>query len=429
MDTDSNETELGGAVRASAPARGAPTVPRPREGGGSGITHLANRQTEGQAGRQIGGEDTVHLALNVWWREDFDGLMQGLAAAQEEAQHRRGLARFSRGGHEFAVRRAGIKTGAGRGRYFRYLMTHLDSGVVLKLTDEPQAYGITPNVIVELGSVFLMLHGGIVDAWAQVRNLLEALGGEVLWDKLSRVDLCADFPGLEIEPFRTLILDERQAVTRAKSCELYTVNFDSTGIAVGSGAIKLRIYDKAREVHHKPSNGAKRQVLEQLRWGGPQSSAVRVEYQLRRELLRGCTIEGVDSYLRMRKELAHYLCHDWFRIADEKPDRENNNTQRAGVHPTWAEVQTAFALWTGGEAPSIRRDQVNITRNPERLVKQARGCLFTAIAELGVAPPSSLQELIAMASDCLTRELERAGEVESLRLFEQKRLERGSRGG
>ena len=189
---------------------------------------------EGQAGRQIGGEDTVHLALNVWWREDFDGLMQGLEAAQQAAQACRGVGALERGGHLFAVRRAGIKTGGGRGRYFRYVMTHLDSGVVLKLTDEGQATEKTPNVIAELGSVFLLSSHGLASAWAELKNLLEALGGYVLWDKLSRVDLCTDFAGWSMLPFRELIVDKGCAITRARSQALYTELRRVCGITVGA---------------------------------------------------------------------------------------------------------------------------------------------------------------------------------------------------
>lgn len=429
MDTDSSGTDLGGAVRAGAPARGAPTVPRPREGGGSGITHLCNRQTQAEAPCETGGEDTVHLALNVYWRDDFDGLMEGLEAAQEQAQNARGLARYCRGGHEFAVGRKGIKSGGGRGRYFRYALRHLETGTLLKLTDASQSFDQSPNVLLELGSVFLTASGGIGPAWAECKNLLEALGGYVLWDKLSRVDLCADFPGWEMGTLHDLIVNQGLAITRARSRACYQEHNRETGIAFGTGNISLRIYDKAFEVCTKKPDAVKRQLLEKLRWGGPQDSAVRVEYQLRRPALKGWHIDGLSQYNRMRADISGYLTSEWFRIAAHAPDRANNNTQRAEVHPLWLSVQEGFANWAGQPVQHLRRDRVRTKKDPIRLVKQAQGCLLTAVAELESAPAADREELLQKLGECLTWNAERIGEVDLLRRYEQKRLERGSRGG
>lgn len=421
--------ERAGAAGIGAPLDGAPTAPHAPAGGGSGITHLANRQTIEKMGRPSGGEDTVHLALNVYWRDDYEGLMHRLEQAQTTAQTCRGLAKLERGGQEFTVRRAGIKTGQGRGRYFRFVLVHRDSGVVLKLTDEAQAPDQTPNVLAELGSVFLLSRDGLGSAWAELKNILEALGGYVLWDKVSRVDMCADFPGWRMEPFRDLIIDRNFAVTRARSRTLYLEHGRVCGVTLGaSGLISLRIYDKAYEVQVKKPDPVKQALLEDLRWGGPVESAVRVEYQVRRAAIKGIGIHTVREYLRMRGDLAGYLSSDWFRIADEEPDRENKNTQRAGVHPMWAEVQGGFASWAGQAVQEIRRDRVRVPKDPIRLVKQAKGCLLAALADLGEEPPASLGELVAKAGECLAWNFERAGEIDSLRRFEQKRLERGSRG-
>ena len=354
--------------------------------------------------------------------------MQGLEASQLAAQGRRGLASFRRGGHEFAVRRAGVKSGGGRGRYFRYVIKHLETGTVFKLTDEARSEDQTPNVLAELGSSFLMASGGIGSAWAEVKNILEALGGYVLWDKLARVDMCADFPGLNMAVLHDLIVNQDLAITYAQNRASYRQCSRETGLSIGTGAISLRIYDKAYEVRVKKPDAVKRTLLEQLRWGGPQEFAVRVEFQLRRELLVTALAGDLSSYARRRGDLAGYLTSDWFRIADSAPDRQNNNTQRAAVHPLWQDVQAAFAAWAGQPVEKIRRERLRADKDPIRLFKQGLGCLVSVCAELDDAPPASAGELLAKINELVAWGIGRCDEVELLRLYEQKRLERGSRG-
>lgn len=415
-----------------APASGGAPAPQARgeapvaggwgvawQGGGSGITHPANRQEESPTPLEKGGEDTLHLALNVWWKDDYEGLMRALEEGKLEAQERRRPVERTFRGCKLCINRQGKKTGGGRGRFYRYLIHAY--GLTLLLTDEPRGVEQSPNVLVEVPSINLMLCGGAGNAFSDLRRLLEQLGGYILLDKISRVDLCVDLPGVDTTHFRHLH-EAGRLVTRSSFCAFYTEHRKLQGITYGKGTISLRIYDKLLELSGRKHDAFKYALLCQRRWAGSPSAATRVEFQLRREMLTSAGISSMGDYFRKRAELARYLTHEWFRFTVEPPDRDNNNTARTATHPLWEQVQEGFAAWTGEAPESIRRIHKPPHPDPIRLAQQARGALLSAVAELDNSQPMTEHQLRKKAIEIVEWAFDRENPLRTVERYEAKRL-------
>ncbi len=427
---DTHDTSQGGepvqpyapqahAGDSSAASTGAAWACQAWQGGDSGITHPAKRQQAEQPTLESGGEDTLHLALNVWWKEDFEGVMTALEQGKLEAQARNRSVEVEYKGLKIVVTRQGKKTGGGRGRFYRYLV-HV-RGITMLLTDQPQAIEQFPNVLIEVGSTLLMLVGGAGNAMTDLRAMFRSLGGEVQWAKVSRVDLCVDLPEVAMSSFHSL-LQQGHAITRAASRREFFEHSRITGMVFGTGCVALRLYDKLLEVTGPKYDPFKLALLCERRWGTQPASAVRVEYQLRREMLLTANISTIEDYLKHRSPLARYLTHEWFRLVASAPDRENHNTSRADTHPLWVQVQEAFEAWTGTAPESIRRLKSRPVVDPIRLAKQGRGCFLSAIAELEGVAPMSEHTIRAKAQQILDWAFDQSAPLRTVEAFEEKRL-------
>lgn len=315
-----------------------------------------------------GGEDTVTLCLGVKWGASFSNLMSALGLAKQQAQEENQPSAFEYGGLSFSVAASGYSAGG----YVAYQLAA--NGVRYGISESAGPFGETPNVYVYMGSSVLMYNDGVEVVWSHVQKVIACLGGEILWDKVSRVDLCVDLHNIEVrrlhEQFRA------GCVTRAKHKATYEWGLHLSGFVLGKGAIQLRVYDKKLESEKNPT---KWDILQARRlpadWAG--DVCTRVEYQVRREMLKEHGIDSLLDYLAVRGSLAEYLCLNWARICEPITDR--THTTRAAITVEWEQVRRAFASWTGPGAPMSRvfRD---VVYNGEALAKQALGCLARIVA-------------------------------------------------
>ncbi len=275
---------------------------------------------------------------------------------------------------------AGKGTGESGRSYYKY---RLMNGSV-NLFFRRDRHETVANLWVEMGSIPLCLHGGVENLWARVKEVLESQGIHIIKDIVSRVDIYSDFDLFDVEEccrrFR-----ENCKVTRARkigqyaeeelNTALYMSGARHTGFSIGTD-IKLRVYDKRYELKRDP-----------LKWGvfadrydGIPETLTRVEYQLRRNALKEFKtgdverIEGVESYLAVREQLWRYLTEDWFRLTEEKVDKDNNHQSRAKNWTFWDVVQNAVAR----VEECIQRVRGKIMINPEHLFKMGMGCICKA---------------------------------------------------
>jgi hypothetical protein len=130
-------------------------------------------------------------------------------------------------------------------------------------------------------------------------------------------------------------------------------------------------------------------------WAPGTTPVTRIEFRLRRDALKVKGINTMQDLQEIEPALVEWLTTKWFRILDAPKVRGHENTQR--VHSIWQEVQDAFRRYFPGingvrrEIQPNRKRRVSCESMP--LIKQAGGCLATAIA-LQFGKQASKQQLM-----------------------------------
>jgi hypothetical protein len=101
-------------------------------------------------------------------------------------------------------------------------------------------------------------------------------------------------------------------------------------------------------------------------------------------VLRLLEIDTVDDLRQLETDLVSFFTSKWFRLLERPKDEVKSRENRVAVHPLWERVQSTFVRFFPGEGKpiesvSFKRDKP-ITCEPNALLKQAKGCLKTAMA-------------------------------------------------
>jgi hypothetical protein len=346
---------------------GASTADRPAAAPPTSITGAASSQVAGG-----GGLDWLAVScFGTWSKKTWPALLARLERAKQHSQSSDDVAWIEGPDRKrIFVAAAGVRHGPVLAEFsleFEGMKIH----VARNATDPTKL----PNVFVQLGSVTLTQLGHR-EAWDRARRLLLDLGYQFERAIPSRVDLCSDLPGQSVEWYGQS-LQEQRLLTRARHRAIY---FDCTayeGIQIGRDKI-CRIYDKVRECQFDLTKWA---VLVAYRYGGQEpESAVRVEFQLRREEMRECwDITSVEDLFAKLPSLAKELTHEWLRFSAVPLDRDNKHQSRAETAPQWEQVQRQFAQAFGEASHPLKRPILKLP-SADRLKKQIWGCLKTAMA-------------------------------------------------
>ncbi|MBU1735846.1 MAG: replication initiation factor domain-containing protein [Verrucomicrobia bacterium] len=320
----------------------------------------------------VGAEDWLECSMYVdWLPEKWVETRDKLEIYKELAAHEEVPKEFKRwdvNGIEVNVEPAGAKLGhKNKGSYFAYKMEYGE--ITVLIADHPSPRGSIPNVVIRINGEACLIYGAI-NCLKHGRDFIACLGGIIRKEKLSRVDIALDMPGVGMSDFFAAF-NEKRYICRAKS-RGFT---ESNGLTLkfGESPLLLRIYDKLAETQ-KRANPLKAFAIKDRRWDGViPGQAARVEFELKREALKERGIDSPDDYFMKRADLVNYLVRGWFRFTSEVVDRENKNQSRAEVLPLWKEVQTAFESWAGSPAgcslAPLNREAVDVTQ----LFKQMLG--------------------------------------------------------
>jgi len=281
------------------------------------------------------GVDSLSLGVGVDWGERWAGLEQDLAAMKDRAKGTDGVL-WGRLPDRPAIFHAG-----GKPPMYRY---HVETGAGHLFMAHRPGPDKFPNVYASVACAELWCRG-LRAAVGLLQTDIEALGGRVVSLLPSRCDLCAD---LLIPQGLDLAFLQSHIVARSAARRQYLTGdvLESYYVGQGSGAIQLRIYDKAKETD---KNGHKGWFLEV--WGLAECAHVwRVEFQVRRQALKELGIDSLDDLESGIAGIWRYLTSDWASL--RLPDDENS--ARRTVHPLWQTVQGAAARF--GVERKIERD-------------------------------------------------------------------------
>jgi len=254
-------------------------------------------------------------------------------------------------------------------------------GCVFALRDSRTYDSNMPSVTVKLGAS-LLLTQGLWGAYEAALAFMQSLGYEHLCESVSRVDLAADLADQKMQAYQ-LAHAQQRTICRSRKNSAKNDGYDAETMYWGTGnGILLRVYDKPQQLRNKPDMLA---LMVAHRWGRPVDHCVRVEFQVRRKVLRRQFKVSDGETLRERLPwIAEWLTHSWFRV-DKKFDRKNRHYKQGHESKLWREVQDAMKAWTG-EGYSVVPDPPSIRADPDQIDAQALGCLVTAAALRGVDP-------------------------------------------
>ena len=248
---------------------------------------------------------------------------------------------------------------------FEWLLTSQELGMKIGNWLEPQQ---RPSVMIDIRSEKLWAQGPS-NSVERVIKLVQALGGEVLEVKVSRVDLCVD----------TLIRSDDWSmglissfVTRARNIQLHTQSRELSGFSIGKGKISARLYDKPMEIKAK----SKKTWMYDI-WGiesvGEDYRIIRTEFQLRREILLELGFSEWTIVHRFHHLIWGYCSTMWLRLVE---DASLHHTQQR-LLPWWRAVESGFHGSQGGNP--LVRDR-STTLDKRQLAAQAIGSLSSLLS-------------------------------------------------
>jgi hypothetical protein len=260
------------------------------------------------------GLDTVEAAYyfrpSIGCELDFVALAERREAMR--AARRREPELLSIGGKEFLLASHGTASG------YPFLMENGEASVQFGEFNSPSFF-ITyrSHALWHKGAV--ALHGEML-SWATAARMSHGLA-----ETLSRVDFTFDFEVSEVDfdedSFVTLAAKDAQ---HRKDRKLQTMRF-------GEGDLVLRVYDKSAEVRE-----ASQKTWFHDLWGGVTDNVWRVEFQVRKEVLRRFGIRQFQDLFDGCGDLLRHLVHDHTTLRVKGMD---SNRSRWPLHPLWQLIQ------------------------------------------------------------------------------------------
>lgn len=310
------------------------------------------------------GVDTLEFGLEVQDYElNFRPFLDTFRVLKESAQETGVEQETSMGDLSIKVHSSGI-------RFYAYRLTCEDFSICF-------AEKLLPNnapIFIRFMSSYLWSYG-VREAFDRFMRWFQVFGVDVSSTKVSRVDICADSDTVSFVPS-----DGNDFITRAKGRSRHGVDDEHsegklfTGFTIGRGQPMLaRIYLKGLEVK-KSGKTWFYNVWALHGWEGD-AEVWRVEFQLRRGILKELGVNTIDELLDRLDGIWAYCTKEWLTL---RRSNGQANVSRREVRRKWALIQSAkFRELT---SPLVRQKvcQGNITQ----LLNQAAG-LSVSIAALG----------------------------------------------
>ena len=275
----------------------------------------------------------------------------------------------------------------------------LRSGDISLLLSSREGDSTIPNCKIEFGSV--SSHNDVFGTYKRLLKWLTVYGFTVRKEVVSRVDLACDCIGTPIAD--TFVSSPERWITHARKFNIYFMDWNLTGVMLGSGSMALRVYDKALELRKDSSKAMFFYELWDLSLTDASEIPVtRVEFQFRRDILKqfAVPVNTVHDLQKNLDTLWQYACTKWARLSDSPVDRKNNNHQRSESSSFWKQIQSVIFNF-----PSFPNKRIKgiVSKNLKALRAQARGCLLNVAAASG-HDPDDFFGIIATVQDVVSQD-------------------------
>lgn len=324
------------------------------------------------------GIDSLYLSypgtLNLDWEAKLEDLK---LKAQSEDEAVQSLAQVKIGEHLFEVK------DRGKGKYAFVLV---DNCFHLQVSSSRSA--ALPLAYVQIGSAFLAAVGPEA-AEQRLRFVVNTLGIQPAIPTLSRVDLFLDFVcDLSWERIK-----HTDWMTRPHTMGMYFERKRFSGWTFGMGG------DLAARLYNKTLQAVKRgltylfDLWAAMGWS-EEKTVWRMEFQVRREVLKELSLNHLPELLRRQASLWQYLTQDWLRLT--VPNPKDQTEARWPNHRLWDAISGVYLL--GLDQPKLTRFSPARPPSDERLFVHGLGGLTSFMAREGITDfGEGLGEYLAQA--------------------------------
>ena len=265
------------------------------------------------------GIDSLDLGLYIDWGLHWDDMVEFFEASKEAAQNSKGSSDSTGDGRIF------LHLPSGKPPNYRYHLQfpeyHFYFSKRNRITSSPNGYvSLNAEAIWKLGVDSLI---------EQIKMDVACLGGSIVLIVPSRCDLCADFK----LPFALKQEDiELLKISRSNDQTWHTPGgcLETAYIGAPGAPLLLRIYDKGKEIIVK-----RKEWFTELWQEEDLKDIWRIEFQLRRPVLKQFGIDSMDDLINKIPGIWKYLTNEWFSL--RLPD--NQKQERRTIHPWWELVQ------------------------------------------------------------------------------------------
>lgn len=250
--------------------------------------------------------------------------------------------------------------------------------------------GGVPMAHVQIKSQFLV-EAGVEGAVQAVRFVVGSLGRVDGPEKVSRVDLCADFV-----PRHALRQWPNESwVTRAKRRTPHYDGSRFTGWSIGKGGMSARLYDKLFELVTISRKDYLLTLWQQAEWQADEP-VWRLEFQLRRAVLKEMGIGDVGSLLANLDAIWAYGSGSWLLL--KVPNPSDSNQSRWLLHPLWELLQSV--KFGDQRQPALARSRSASLPSDKWLFTNGLGPFSSYMAREGLASfEDAFPRFFADASD------------------------------
>lgn len=143
-------------------------------------------------------------------------------------------------------------------------------------------------------------------------------------ESLSRVDFCFDYKLPAIDFTEDYFVSYSKKDSKHRECGVVQT------FTIGKDDIMLRVYDKIAEIRQQSDK-----VWFFTLWG-EDTDVWRIEWQIRKAILKAFGITSFDELQERRGDLLHYLAYDHDTL---RQPNEDTNRSRWPLHPLWKDLQ------------------------------------------------------------------------------------------
>jgi len=255
---------------------------------------------------------------------------------------------------------------SGKAPNYRYHIQFPEYHCFIAISEQPFN---SPNVYVSFTSEAIHKKSSEKELIDLVMQDIESFGGKVLFHKISRSDLYADFiieGGLNADFIRSHMVGKSHKTNQFMNGE----RLETFYIGGKESLIQLRIYDKGVQIKGKADE---ERWLQQWLIDDP-TDVWRIEAQIRRPFLKSFVINTVDDLLRKKADLWRYITEDWFSLRN----LDNENTSRRAIHEFWKTVQACTEIFGQQQGTKRHYEKKRASSSQWHTARIANNCIAVA---------------------------------------------------